>query len=461
LRPLSKASTLLLMNLLILCVAVTLIPLAASAAGPAPGNSSQAQTASGTEDLKNPDPKIRIKTARELGQSGNPSVVPALAAALSDPNPKVRREVVIALASIRVSQSLDALIGATTDNDEEVRWLAIKGIEGYYTGQTPKSSAGFMGFMEKQYRSVKHQFIQNTVEVPPGTAVNIRAIAALDRAMMDNRYPKAQLEATRALGVLRARKAVPDLVTTAHSHDSDLSRQALNSLATIQDTTAGPKLVDLLDSPSRKVRQDAAVTVGILRTRSAVPKLQWMYANSPKKETREKALLGLAYVGDPVSGPVFVKALSSPDKPVQVSAAEGLARSKYQPALPELLRAAPAEKNTAVRLAMEFAITALGRNDYLSSLVNDLASNTDIAHAYLTELARDPVFLSKLYPYMDSRTADVRRGLCNVLLYSGDSTSIQPLETASHDSNGSVASAALRALAAVRHRASAPPPASR
>ncbi len=372
------------MNLVILCVAVTFIPMAASAAGPAPENSRQAQTASGTEDLKNPDPKIRIKTARELGQTGSPSVVPALAAALSDPNPKVRREVVIALASIRVSQSLDALIGATTDSDEEVRWLAIKGIEGYYTGQTPKSSAGFMGFMGKQYRSVKRQFIQNTLEVPPGTAVDIRAIAALDRAMMDNRYPKAQLEATRALGVLRARPAVTDLVATAHSEDSDLDRQALNSLAAIQDTAAGPKLVDLLDSPSRKVRQDAAVTVGILRTRSAVPKLQWMYANSSKKETREKALEGLAYVGDPASGPVFLKALSSPDNPIQISAAEGLARSKYQPALPELLRAAPAEKKTAVRLAMEFAITALGRNDYLSSLVNDLASNTDIAQAYLT-----------------------------------------------------------------------------
>ncbi len=457
-RQISKSYSILFVHLLALCVATVLIPRPASATPAVLGWGHPSKNASGTEDLKNPDPKIRAKTARELGQSGNPAMVPALAAALNDPSPKVRRQVVIALASIRVSQSLNALISATTDSDEEVRWLAIMGIEGYYTGQSPKSSAGFMGFMEKQYRTVKQQFEQNSNEVPPGTAVNIRAIAALDRTMMDNRYPKAQLAATQALGALRARQAVPDLVTTAHSPDYDLARQALNALSQIQDTSAGPKLVDLLDSPNRKVRQDAAVTIGILRTRSAVPKLQSMYNGSSHRTTREKALEGLAYVGDPVSGPLFLKALWNPDHAIQISAAEGLARSKYHPALPDLLRAAPAEKNATVRLAMEFAITALGRDDYLSSLTNDLGSGSGegIAQSYLIELARQPGFLAKLYPYMDSRNADVRRELCNVLLYSGNSTSIQPLERASHDRNGSVAAAALRALAAVRRRTSTP-----
>ena len=448
-----------LMNLLVLSFAMTSRPAAASGASPA----RTSRAASETEDLKNPDPKIRAKTARELGQSGDPSAVPALTAALSDSSAKVRQQVVIALASIRVRQSLDALIQATTDSDDEVRWLAVKGIEGYYTGQTPKSGVGFMGFMEKQYRSVKSAFVQTNLQVPPGTAVDIRAIAALDRVMMDTRYPKASREATRALGVLLAKPAVPDLVATAHSSDPDLAREALNSLAKIKDTSAGPKLMDLLDSPNRNVKQDAAVTVGILRTRAAVPKLQWMYENSPHKATRGKALQGLAYVGDPVSGPLFSKALGDTDNSIQISAAEGLARSKYQPALPDLLRAAPAEKNATVRLAMEFAITSLGRNDYLSSLVNDLGSGSraDIAQSYLTELARDPAFLAKLYPYMDSRNTDVRREMCNVLMYSGDSTSIQPLDRASHDRDGNVAAAALRALAAVRQRTSAPPPASR
>jgi len=461
LRRIAKVSSgLLLVNLLVLSM-MTASGAAAMGANQASATASQAQTskaASGTEDLKNPDPKIREKTARELGATGDPSVVPALAAALNDSSAQVRRQVVIALASIRVSQSLDALIGATTDNDQEVRWLSVKGIEGYYTGQSPKSGSGFMGFMEKQYRSVKSAFVENSQEVPPGTAVNIRAIASLDRVMMDPGYPKASREATRALGILRAKQAVPDLITTAHSSNQDLAREALSSLGKIRDTSAGPKLIDLLDSSHRDVQQDAAVTVGILRTRAAIPKLQSMYENSSNKGTREKALQGLAYIGDPVSGPLFLKALWDSDNSIQTSAAEGLARSKYQPALPDLLRAAPAEKNGGVRLAMEFAITSLGHNDYLSSMINALGSNGDFAQAYLIELARDPKLLSQLYPYMDSRNAEVRRRLCNVLMYSGDQTSVQPLERASHDQDGSVAAAALRALAAVRQRSSAPPP---
>ena len=452
------------LSLIILLVLPVVVPCGAAAASASQASTTakQAQTStasSETEDLKNPNPKIRAKTARELGATGDPSVVPALAAALNDPDAKVRQQVVIALASIRVPQSLDALIGATTDSNDEVRWLAAKGIEGYYTGHTPKT--GFMAFMGRQYRNVKSRFAPNTVEVPPGTAVDVRAIAALDRVMMDTRFAKASLEATRALGILRAKLAVPDLVTTAHSSNQDLAREALSSLAEIKDTSAGPKLLDLLDSPRRNVKQDAAVTIGILRTRAAIPKLQSMYENSGNKETREKALEGLAYIGDRVSGPLFLKALWSPDKAIQTSAAEGLARSKYQPALADLLRAAPAEKDSTVRLAMEFAIISLGRDDYLSSLINDLGTHGDIAQSYLIELARDPKVLSMLYSYMDSRNAEVRRRLCNVLMYSGDRTSLQPLERASHDQDGSVAAAALRALAAVRERLSAPPPSNR
>jgi HEAT repeat protein len=463
-RRMAKASAKLWCLLVLPVVMATAVAAQAARQASATASPTQTSTAnSETEDLKNPNPKIRAKTARELGESGDPSVVPALAAALNDPSPKVRRQVVVALASIRVRSSLDALITATTDNDDEVRRLAVEGIEGYYTGQTPKSESGFMGFMGKQYRTVKRQFVESNLQVPPGTAVDIRATAALDRVMMDTRFHDASLAATRALGVLLAKPAVPDLVATAHSPNADMARAALDSLAKIKDISAGPKLLDLLDSPNRDLQQDAAVTIGILRTRAAVPKLQAMYENSPHKETREKALEGLGYIGDPVSGPLFLKALWDPDNSIEISAAEGIARSQYQPALPDLLRAAPAEKNAEVRLAMEFAITSLGRDDYLSSLVNDLGSGSrgGIAQAYLIELARNPALLPKLYSYMDSRDADVRRRLCNVLMYSGDKTSLAPLERASHDGNGDVAAAALRAMAAVRARTSAPPPASR
>jgi HEAT repeat protein len=419
-----------------------------AASGRQTAQSSQPVSGSDLEDLKNPNPKIRAKAAREIGQTGDPATVPALIAALNDPNVNVRKQVVVALASIRVPQSLQGLIQATSDSNSEVRWLAVKGIEGYYTGETPKT--GFIGYFERQYRTAKRKFEGGTVQIPPGTAVDPKAVSALDRVMMDS-HERAAKEAARALGILLARQAVPDLVIAAHSPKQDLAREALNSLAKIQDTSAGPKLVDLLNSSHQSVKQDAAVTVGILRTRSAVPKLQALYENDPNKETRQKALQGLAYIGDPVSAPLFIKALYSRDASIRAYAAEGLGRANDQKALSDLLRIAPAEKNAGARLAMEFAITLLGRNDYLSAIVGALDSGEgDAAQAYLIELARKPGFLSQLYPYTNSRDDEVRRRLCNVLMFAGDGTSIRPLEQLSHDRNSDVAAAALRALSAVR-----------
>ena len=417
------------------------------------GTQSKPVSGSDEEDLKNPNPKIRAKAAKEIGDTGDPSAVPALIAALNDPSAKVRRQVVVALSSIRVVQSLTGLVQATSDNDSEVRWLAVKGIEGYYTGVTTKT--GFTGYMERQYRSAKRKFLGGGTRITPGTAVDPQAVSALERVMMDNQHERAAQEATRALGILMARQAVHNLVLTAHSPKEDMAREALNSLAKIQDTSAGPELVDLLNSSNKNIRQDAALTVGILRTRSAVPRLQALYANDPNSKTRENALQGLAYIGDPVSSPIFLKALENKDATIRAYGAEGLGRAQDKNALPDLLRLAVAEKNSDARLAMQFAITDLGRNDYLSAMVDALGSgNEGSAQAYLIELARKPNFLSELYPYLNSRNPDVRRGLCNVLMFAGDGTSIQPLQQLSHDPNTDVAAAALRALSAIRSRSS-------
>jgi HEAT repeat protein len=58
------------------------------------------------EQLKSPDAGKRAQAARELGRRGEPSVVPVLAAALSDSSEKVRREVVVALASLPAPEVL-------------------------------------------------------------------------------------------------------------------------------------------------------------------------------------------------------------------------------------------------------------------------------------------------------------------------------------------------------------------
>jgi len=402
--------------------------------------------------LKSPNVDTRAKAARELGKSGDSSVVTPLTEALTDASVKVRREVVIALATLATSNSLDPLVTASRDPDSDVRVLAIDGLVGRYTGKTP--STGFAGFMRKSYSRAKGRFQPEETRVDPGVAVDPKVVSALVAAMQDSRAIQASREAAKGLGVLLARSAVPDLVKAAHSNDEDLSREALNSLSKIKDTSAGPELTDLLDSPNQYVKRDAAVAVGVLRTKGAVPKLQSMYENDSDKKNKEAALEALADIGDPVSDPIFIKALWSNDKRFRALGAEGLGQARDAEAAPELDKALPAEKDANARLAMNYALAALGRPEPLHTLVDTLDSTLrgDTAQTYLIQLSQDPQFLPKLYPYLGDTNATIRRRLCAVLVYTGNQTSLEPLERLSHDKNNDVAVEALRALRAVRAR---------
>jgi len=410
-------------------------------------------TTTATEPIKNSDPKVRAKAARELGRSGDAASIPLLKGALADPDVKVRREAVLALAAIHKSDSLEPLAGASRDADPDIQILAIHCLVGYYTGQTPE--AGFTGFMKKNVARAKGLFVADDSRVDPGIAIDPVVLAALENDLSSAQSTQVQRESARGLGTLMARQAVPNLIKAAHASNDDLARQALNSLAKIMDTSAGPPLLDLLDSGSKDVKKDAAETVGILHAQEAIPKLQLMFENNPDKKTKEKALQGLAYLGSPVSLPLFNRELWSSNKLFRTSAAEGMGRAGDKKSVPELQKAVNSEKDGDARLAMEFALAALGEDDYVNTLIQEMDTKVhgDSAQTYLVELARNPGFLPKLYPYLGNQNATIQGKLAIVLMYSGDSTSIAPLETLSHDSNTDVASAAIRALRAVRVRA--------
>ncbi|GEM_PF-186240 len=424
-------------------------------AAPAADNSTSDVSAL-VQQLKSTDESARVSAAKQLGQSGQVAAIPPLAAALNDPSTKVRKEVILALAQFRNSQSLAALLTATKDTDPTVRTFAVQAAVSYYTAHLP--SLGVSGFLKRNYNRAKSMFNSQDTRIDPGIQVNPSVITALIAAMQDTRSITPAREAARGLGILVARPSVPDLVMAAHSTDSELAVNALVALSKTEDITAGPKLVDLLSSPDKNVKKQAAVTTGILRTRQAVPKLQAIYQNDQDKDVRQSALQGLAYIGDPVSLPIFIKALWSDDKTDRTYAAEGMARVHDAKALPELEKRSKVEKDSGVRLAMAYAFTALGQQSHLKDLVNGFDSRTqsDNARTYLIELTRDKTYLQELYPLMNSRSARVREGICGVLMYTGDASSITPLDHLTRDRNSDVAAEALRALNSVRARTNMP-----
>lgn len=414
------------------------------------------------EGLKSSDPKVRIKAAKDLAKTGTPSDVPALAALIHDPEADVRREIVMALGAIHAAESLDPLITATHDEDKNVRNAAIENLVNYYVGSS--EAGGFLGVWKNMWSKAKGRFTQDDLKIDPAVRVEPKVVAALVESLNNTQAYEASRRAARGLGVLLAREAVPDLVKGAHSADEELALECLNSLLKIKDLSAGPQLVDLLGSDSEEVKLQAAVVVGLLKTQEAVPKLQTMYENGANKPVQQNSLQGLAYIGNPVSLPIFMKALWSNDKSIRAIAAEGLARAGDAQALADLQKAVNGEKDAEPRLAMMFAITSLGDMTYLSDLVNGLGARFrgDVVRSYLIELARKPGMIARLYSFANHRDTDVRRQLCTVLMYSGDATSIDPLEKLSQDPKSEVATEAFRALRVVRMRAAAapaPPPA--
>ena len=405
---------------------------------------------------KSPNAGKRANAARELGKARDVSGLPALREALSDPSEKVRREVVLALAQFHQPEALDGLIKATQDWSQDVSVLAVQSLVGYYTGNIP--NPGFSGFVKKNWDRAKgHYNPDTTTRIDPGVAVDPRVITTLDATLKSTRSTRASCEAANGLGILVARAAVPDLVQAAHASDETLSLEALNALSKIKDRSAGPQLIDLLDSPNKEIMQQACVTTGILRASQAAPKLQSIYENARDPKTQEKALEGLAYLGDKSSIPLFTKGLESADKLNRASAAEGLARAGDPKVLSDLDKAFGVEKDAEVKLALEFAMTALGKSDYLSDIVNELPSRTrgDVVQPYLIELTRIPGFLPKVYPYLQSPNAGIRKRLCTVLMFGGDQTSLDQLERLSHDPDGDVAAAALQAKSGLRARLAA------
>ncbi|MGH9355374.1 MAG: HEAT repeat domain-containing protein [Terriglobia bacterium] len=407
------------------------------------------------ELLKSSNEKIRAKAAQDLGQSGDSSVVPALTAALTDPSTKVREQVIVALDRLHTVPALHGLLTATKDSDADVRAFAVRTVIGWYTGVIPEP--GFTGMVKKNYRNAKEAIQGTSTAVGPGTRVDSQVTAALVAAMEDSQSMPAAREAAQGLGTLFARSAVPALVKAAHSPDADLATNALNALSRIKDVSAGPELVDLLDSLSREVRQTACVTVGVLRTRGAVPKLQQIYQDDPDKDNRESALNGLAFIGDPASYATFIQALSSNDKHNRAYAAEGLARARVAKAASALDKRMEIEKDGDVKLAIQFAQNSLGESQHLQDLVDALGSRTRgaVAQSYLIELARRKNILSALYAYLHSGNAAIRRRLCTVLMYSGDGSSLSYLQPLTRDHNSDVAAEAVRAERAIRARTAA------
>lgn len=399
----------------------------------------------------------RPKDVRETAKAGAPAI-PKLQDYLKDPDRAVRLEAARQITDIGTARSLDALIVATRDNDPEVQMAATDGLVNFYLPGYVKTGIGAsLRRVGSQIKSKVTDTDDRVIE--PYVVVRPEVISALGSLASGGGSMESRANAARAIGILRGKAAVADLLEAARSKAGDLIYESLIALQKIGDQSAAPRTSFLLNDLDPKVQVAAIETTGLLHNQAAVPDLTAVLQRTSNARVKRAALTAIAMLPDQQSRPLYVQYLNDSDEKLRAAAAEGLARLHNPADLPALQKAWDDETKTAPRLSLAFAQVMLGRDEVsefspLQFLINNLNSVAykGVALPLLTELARDGNVRAALYPAIPGGTKDEKIGLARVLAASGDQAAIPELQKLSNDPDAEVAQEGLRALRTLQAR---------
>ncbi|HSP69787.1 MAG TPA: HEAT repeat domain-containing protein [Bryobacteraceae bacterium] len=403
------------------------------------------------------DTRQRVRAVRDMAGQGQ-DAIPNIAPYLRDIDITVRLEAVKALDEIGGPKTVDALVEAARDNDPEMQIRATDGLVNVYLPGYLKT--GITGSLSRAGNSIRAKFsdtndqiIDPYVEVPPPV---IQVLGRLSRA---GSSLESRANAARAVGILRGRAAIPDLLEALNSKDNRLMYESLVAIQKIRDPAAGPGVAFLLRDLDEKVQIAAIETTGMLRNMGAAPDLRQVIDRARTAKVRRAALGALAMLSDPADHGVFLRYLNDKDDGLRAAGAEGLARLKDPADQPVVEKAFEAERNSNARLSMAFAVVSLGNRQMsefspLQYLVNTLNSKAyrGVAIAFLTELARDPAIREAVYPVLTHATRDEKTGISIVLARSGERDSEPYLDALVKDPDPEVMQEGTRSLRTLHTR---------
>jgi HEAT repeat protein len=403
------------------------------------------------------DTRQRAKAAREMGKQGE-DAIPKLLPYVSDVDVSVRIEAVKALDEIGGPKTLEPLVKLAADPDPEIEIRATDGLVNIYLPGYLKS--GLSGSLQRIGTSIKAKFTDtNTQVIDAYIEVRPEVIAVLGKMARSGSGTDARANAARAVGILRGRAAIPDLIEALHSKDDSVMFESLTAIEKIRDPAAAPRIAFLLRDLEEKIQIAALSTTGILRNREAEPDVRDALEHARSIKVRRAALSALAMLGVPADHAIFLRYLSDKDDALRAAAAEGIARLKNPADRATMDGAFKAEHKMGPRLAVAFALVSLGNLDtaeftplrYLVNTLN-LRSYQGVSLAYMTELARDQPVRTAAYTMLPRATKDEKIQLSTVFARSGDKDSVTYLETLSVDPDKDVAQEAIRSLRTLRAR---------
>ncbi len=142
--------------------------------------------------------------------------------------------------------------------------------------------------------------------------------------LLKNPSSIARQEAIGALATLEEKSSIPLLIEMLKDPDKDVCGSAINTLGHIGNKSVVPALISMRGDTDRRIRVTVAVALRDIGDKSALPVLIEMLTD-PDKDVRHLAVWALAAIGDKSAVPALFKALKDRDKKVQISAVRALA----------------------------------------------------------------------------------------------------------------------------------------
>ena len=400
-------------------------------------------------------PKQRVRGVRDLAKTGSDSIS-RIEPYLQDADLGVRVEAVKAIAEIGTQKCLAPLVAALGDNDAEVQIRATDGLVNFYLPGYIKT--GLTGTLKRAGTVVKGKLTDTNEQIIEAyVTVRPDVIEGLGKLVRGGVNMEARANAARALGILRGRAALDDVISALKSKDDQVMYESLIAIQKIHDPAAAPRIAFLLRDLVDRVQIAAIETTGLLRNQSALPDLRDVLEHGRSVKVRRAALSALAMIPDAGNRPAFAKYINDKDDVMRAAAAEGYARLKDPADQPMIDTAFEAESKMNPRLSLAFASAAIGHNDlgefsplrYLINTLNQRAYR-GVAKPFLAELTRDPGVRRTVYTAIKTGTRDEKIYLGQVLAVSGDAESVKYLEALAADPDTEVAQDGLRSLRTLR-----------
>lgn len=412
-----------------------------------------------------------LLAAVSAGAAAKPSFED-LVANLKSPNASTRQEAAAALGKSRRREAVTPLAALVRDPEARVRLEVVRALRALRDVSGVPALITSLGDGD---RDVREEAIGTLVEIyterdrigpvgrfleifsdeydrtsiAPYTVVDPAVEQGLAGSLRDQ-DPAIREQAALALGILNARSALPALANALRDPDAGVRGAAATAIGKVGTAADGRALIPLLADEDAEVRNRVLQAIGVLRVREAGPPLRQMYEANRRREAGVRVLAALSRIADPAQADLFQEVVQDPDPERKRLAIEGLGRISDPSRLPAFKKDYQREKTDELRLAYSFALTLLGDRAFVDTIVLNLPSRTlgTRSRNYLLEMGSE--VLPDLYPYLGDPDPEIRAALCDVIALIGDVDAVARLTPLINDPSPKVADRANRAVEKLR-----------